>query len=66
MAIVPRDEEDATPSSRRRRGRRSDEEVQLLDRVDAVLDKISAEGMSALTREERALLDEMSKRTRSN
>lgn len=66
MAIVPRDEDDGTPSPRRRRGRRSEEEVQLLDRVDAVLDKISAEGMSALTAEERQLLDEMSRRTRSN
>ena len=37
-----------------------------LDAVDAVLDKISAEGIESLTPEERALLDRVSKKTRAN
>ncbi|GMR13669.1 MAG: rhomboid family intramembrane serine protease [Gemmatimonadota bacterium] len=37
-----------------------------LDAVDQVLDKISAEGMSSLTPDERALLDEVSRRQRTN
>lgn len=37
-----------------------------LDAVDQVLDKISAKGMSSLTDEERALLDEVSRRQRTN
>jgi hypothetical protein len=43
-----------------------EEEQALYDRVDAVLDKISAEGMSALTPEELSLLDRMSRKHRSN
>lgn len=65
LAIVPRDE-DEEPASRRRRQPTRREDVQLYDRVDAVLDKISAEGIGSLTREERALLDEVSRRHRSN
>jgi hypothetical protein len=42
------------------------EDAALYDRVDAVLDKISAEGMSSLTPEELRLLDEVSKRHRTN
>jgi hypothetical protein len=38
----------------------------LYDRVDAVLDKISAEGMSSLTPDELKLLDDVSKRHRAN
>lgn len=37
-----------------------------LDRVDEVLDKISAQGINSLTTEERALLDRVSKQTRLN
>ena len=37
-----------------------------LDAVDAVLDKISAEGIEALTPEERDLLDRVSRKTRAN
>ncbi len=44
-------------------GRAAHEE---LDRVDAVLDKISARGIHSLTAEERALLDRVSRRTRAN
>ena len=37
-----------------------------LDRVDAVLDKISSEGINSLTAEERDLLDRVSRQTRAN
>ena len=37
-----------------------------LDRVDAVLDKISARGIDSLTKEERDLLDRVSRKTRTN
>lgn len=65
MAIVPRDEDDE-PTPRRRARRATKEDVRLYDQVDAVLDKISAEGMGALTPEERELLDEVSRRHRTN
>ena len=39
---------------------------QELDRVDQVLDKISAEGINSLTAEERALLDRVSRQTQLN
>lgn len=41
-------------------------EQQLLDDVDRILDKISAQGLSSLTDEERSRLDEVSKRYRTN
>jgi membrane associated rhomboid family serine protease len=65
LAIVPREEaeEEAIDASR---GRFPAEEAKLYDRVDAVLDKISAEGMDALTASERELLDEVSRRHRTN
>lgn len=80
LAIVPRDEDDeveATGGARRRRAERdapakrapvaeSADERRLLDEVDRVLDKISAEGMASLTPDERKLLDEVSKRRRLN
>jgi len=65
LAIVPREEEEE-PSSRRRSRGATQEDVRLYDRVDEVLDKISAEGIGALTREERELLDEVSRRHRTN
>jgi hypothetical protein len=43
-----------------------EEEKRLYDAVDEVLDKISAQGMSSLTREELNLLDEVSRRKRAN
>jgi membrane associated rhomboid family serine protease len=65
LAIVPREERvDRAPAAHA--GRRVREDAALYDRVDAVLDKISAEGMGALTPEELRLLDEVSKRHRSN
>jgi membrane associated rhomboid family serine protease len=67
LAIVPRDEtEQEETSASRAGGRASREDAALYDRVDAVLDKISAEGMSSLTPAELQLLDEVSKRHRSN
>ena len=65
LAIVPREEREERRAAQAE-VRRHDEEKVLLDRVDAVLDKISAEGMSSLTPDERRLLDEVSRRRRSN
>lgn len=80
MAIVPR-EEPRSESSRRQpdrslrqrllaRTRANDEEErpeeELLDEVDRILDKISESGMTSLTREERKVLDEVSRRRRTN
>lgn len=63
LAIVPRDEngEEHPGVGPARR-----EDAALYDKVDEVLDKISAEGMSSLTPEELKLLDDVSKRHRTN
>ena len=53
-------------SGRSANERRAERKRAELDRVDAVLDKISAEGMGALTAEERDLLDRVSRQTRAN
>lgn len=66
LAIVPRDEEVPSRPAPRPEGWRTADEGALLDAVDRVLDKISAEGMSALTPEERGLLDEVSRRHRAS
>lgn len=69
LAIVPRDEASEEEEQRPGllgRGKRPREDAALYDKVDAVLDKISAEGMGSLTAEELRLLDEVSKRHRSN
>jgi membrane associated rhomboid family serine protease len=71
FAIVPREEEEEEESrksgARRRRGRASRKrDADLLDEVDRILDKISAAGMGALTPEERRILDEVSRKRRSN
>jgi len=44
----------------------SRQEEAVLDEVDRILDKISAEGMKSLTPEERKTLDHVSRRSRSN
>ncbi len=62
LAIVPREEHPEVLST----GKRLKEDAVLFDKVDAVLDKISAEGMSSLTADELKLLDDVSKRHRSN
>ena len=52
----------APTSARRAAG----SERELLDDVDRILDKISAQGLASLTPEERARLDEVSRRYRTN
>ncbi|HEU4453544.1 MAG TPA: rhomboid family intramembrane serine protease [Longimicrobium sp.] len=52
----------APTSARRSAG----SERELLDDVDRILDKISAQGLASLTPEERARLDEVSRRYRTN
>ena len=64
LAIVPREVARSREAAKEERPLESREESRLLDEVDRVLDKISAQGMSSLTREERALLDEVSRRRR--
>ena len=49
------------PASRRVERRQAE-----LDRVDAVLDKISRQGINSLTAEERDILDRVSRQTRAN
>ena len=67
LAIVPRNSEgDAGRSVFSGDGRRAREEAELYDKVDAVLDKISAEGMASLTPEELKILDDVSRRAQSN
>lgn len=51
------------PAAARRTARA---EKDLLDDVDRILDKISAEGLTSLTEEERKRLDEVSRRYRTN
>jgi membrane associated rhomboid family serine protease len=72
MAIVPKKEErkerEKTPARRRLlgRGRKELGEEELLDEVDRILDKISSSGMTSLTSEERRILDEVSRRRRTD
>ena len=72
MAIVPR--EDSKPEARPGNppvgdppaGEWSGGDETVLDEVDRILDKISAEGMTSLTPEERKTLDRVSRTRRSN
>jgi membrane associated rhomboid family serine protease len=70
FAIVPREPSRAAADSRASTGRNllrsRKREEELLDEVDRILDKISARGIGALTDEERKVLDEVSKKRRSN
>jgi len=56
------------PATRERRAKvgGEDDERRMLDEVDRVLDKISEQGIASLTSAERELLDEVSRRRRSN
>ena len=65
FAIVPREEREAATSGLHR-GSDAAAEKTTLDAVDRVLDKISAEGMASLTEQERQLLDQVSKKHRTN
>jgi len=64
FAIVPREEREEATSDRRRSDHAGEKSA--LDAVDRVLDKISAEGMASLTEQEKKLLDEVSKKHRTN
>lgn len=66
LAIVPRDDNGEEQPAAAVKGKRAHEDAALYDQVDAVLDKISAQGMSSLTDDELKLLDEVSRRHRSN
>ena len=68
FAIVPRDdnEEEADGGRHGCDVEAEQRESTMLDAVDRVLDKISAEGMSSLTDDERRLLDEVSKKHHTN
>jgi hypothetical protein len=67
MAIVPRQaparKAEQEPKAE---GEWSGTEESMLDEVDRILDKISAEGMTSLTDDERKTLDQVSRRHRSN
>jgi hypothetical protein len=67
LAIVPREkrsEEEESGSASGSGWSRKDDV--LLDEVDRILDKISAEGIGSLTPEERKVLDDVSRRHRTN
>jgi membrane associated rhomboid family serine protease len=67
MAIVPRQEPvRKAEQERKTEGEWTGSEESILDEVDRILDKISAEGMSSLTSKERDTLDHVSRRHRSN
>ena len=65
LAIVPRDVPNQRTARAEKKGSQEEDRA-LLDRVDAVLDKISEEGIESLTDAERSLLDEVSRRHRTN
>lgn len=69
FAIVPRDESDGGSDDEQERsggGGWTSEDEDLLDEVDRILDKISDQGMGALTEDELRVLDEVSRKRRSN
>jgi membrane associated rhomboid family serine protease len=66
MAIVPREPPVIKETSAEANERWAPGEEKALDEVDRILDKISAKGMSALTPEERRVLDDVSRKHRSN
>ena len=67
MAIVPREDSPGkTAAQPEAPPNWSQGEEKVLDQVDRILDKISAQGMSALTPEERKVLDDVSRKHRSN
>ncbi len=68
LAIVPSEDRATAAQASAPRGQEWEkvDERRMLDEVDRVLDKISASGMSSLTDDERALLDEVSRRRRTN
>jgi membrane associated rhomboid family serine protease len=72
LRVVPEEQQQRSPvrtgpppGSARRRGTGAEEE-KLLDELDRVLEKISTQGMSSLTTQERNLLDEVSRRYKTD
>ena len=66
LKVVQTDEQRPVVRSAAAPRRRGGEEDKLLSELDRVLEKISTEGMSSLTPQERKLLDEVSKKYRNN
>ena len=66
FAIVSREGVKSGSSDRREQANAEPQDETVLDAVDRVLDKISAEGMRSLTEAEKRLLDEVSKKHRTN
>jgi membrane associated rhomboid family serine protease len=67
MAVVPKEEKGRKADSAESPSENwSPKEGALLDEVDRILDKISAEGMGSLTEDERRVLDDVSRRHRTN
>jgi membrane associated rhomboid family serine protease len=66
MAIVPREEKPTQPPAPGGQAKTWSEEEKVLDEVDRILDKISARGMGSLTPREKKVLDEVSRKHRSN
>ncbi|HET7462619.1 MAG TPA: rhomboid family intramembrane serine protease [Longimicrobium sp.] len=64
QAAAPQPAQRPAAAAGARRGVRAERD--LLDDVDRILDKISAQGLSSLTEEERKRLDEVSRRYRTN
>ncbi|HET7233405.1 MAG TPA: rhomboid family intramembrane serine protease [Longimicrobium sp.] len=64
QAAAPQPAQRPVAAAGARRGARAERE--LLDDVDRILDKISAQGLSSLTEDERKRLDEVSRRYRTN
>ncbi|CAN5729280.1 hypothetical protein BH23GEM10_BH23GEM10_07990 [soil metagenome] len=65
-AAAPAGRRTGLQSSARQRLGATGEEDKLLDELDRVLEKISTEGMSSLTPQERRLLDEVSRKYRTD
>jgi membrane associated rhomboid family serine protease len=66
LKVVHTDEPRAAVRTTAAPRRRGGEEEKLLNELDRVLEKISTQGMSSLTPQERKLLDEVSRRYRNN
>lgn len=71
LKVVARDDSSSSSTTTvrpaiTRKPRGSGEEDKLLDELDRVLEKISTQGMSSLTPQERKLLDEVSRRYRTD
>ena len=66
LVVVSREEPKQQKGAASRPAVSEPDERKMLDEVDRVLDKISAQGMASLTPAEKQLLDEVSRRRRTN